>query len=65
MQEHRIVEEAGRNQMQVRSYTALHGAAQRYTTLYNATQRYSTAVQHYTTNQHPSVQVTMEQIAEA
>ena len=46
MQEHRIVEEAGRNQMQVaraiHSYAALYNAMQRYATLCNAMQRYAT-----------------------
>ena len=42
MQEHRIVEEAGRNQMQVQSGTTLDSAIQRYTTLYGAAQRYAT-----------------------
>ena len=58
MQEHRIVEEAGRNQMQVQSGTTLYNAIQRYTalygtTLYSAIQRYTTlygATQRYATH---------------
>ena len=38
MQEHRIVEEAGRNQMQVQSDTTLYSALQRYT---DAIRRYT------------------------